>query len=287
MTNNDRKSLEESVVKALDGTDPDIFPYLPYVLQDVWEVGASPEVMVRLAQRHAPWDRELAVLDLGCGKGAAGVALTRMLPCRCHGIDAVDAFIEEARQKALAFGVADRCTFETGDIRDWVGQYQAESVPPDSKAPGGNVSRSKTPANPSPPEFDIIVLGAIGPVLGDYFETLTRLGPLMANDGIVLIDDGYIPDDSAFTHPLVLSKKEVARQIAKAGMRLVDEEVIGVDDMQMSNEAIHQPLVRRCRELMEKYPEKKQLFEGYIRKQEEEIDVLENRIVCSTMVVKR
>lgn len=57
--------------------------------------------------------------------------------------------------------------------------------------------------------------------------------------------------------------------------------------IQASNQAIHQSLGRRCLELIEKHPEKRSLFEGYIRKQEEEIDVLENRIVCSTMVVTR
>ena len=286
----------------MDGTDSDIFPYLPYILQDVWEIGASPEVMVRLAQRHAPRYRELAVLDLGCGKGAVSVALARMLPCQCYGIDAVDAFIDEARQKALAFGVADRCTFETGDIREWVGPYPAADVVPGSKAlrgqeshgnvPHGEVShrkgsRSNAPANPTVPKFDIIVLGAIGPVIGDYFETLSRLDPFLACDGIILIDDGYIPDDSTFTHPLIQKRGKITGQISRAGMRLVDEEVIGRDEMQTSNDTIHQPLVRRCRELMEKHPEKRQLFEEYIRRQEEEIDVLENRIACSTMVVKR
>jgi len=296
------KSLEESVVTVMGGTDPEIYPFLPYILQDVWEIGASPEVMVRMAQRHVPKDRVLEVLDLGCGKGAVSVAMARMLPCRCHGIDAVDAFIEEARKKALAFGVAGKCAFETGDIREWVGRHQAGKLLPCSKTPHGEVlhrdvshrevsqrdeSHSNVPANPNVPKFDVIVLGAIGPVLGDYFETLTRLKPFMVHDGIVLIDDGYIPDESTFTHPLVQRKEELHRQVARTGMRLVDEEIISADDMQSSNEAIHQPLVRRCRELMEKHPEKRSLFEGYIHKQEEEIDILENRIICSTMVLKR
>jgi SAM-dependent methyltransferase len=297
----ERKSLEQSVVTAMDGTDPEIFPHLPYILQDVWEIGASPEVMVRLARRHAPADRELVVLDLGCGKGAVSVALARMLPCRCLGIDAVDAFVEEAREKSLAFGVAGRCTFETGDIREWVRRYQAGNVQR-SKIPHGKMSNSKVlhgevshrdashsnvPASPTVLKFDIIVLGSIGPVLGDYFETLTQLDPLLTRKGIVLIDDGYISGESTFSHPLIQRKEEVDRQIARAGMRLVDEEVIGADDMQASNKAIHQSLVRRCRELMKQYPKKRHLFACYIHKQEEEIDVLENRIICSTMVVGR
>ena len=276
MKNEERQSLEQSVVTAMDGTDPELYPYLPYILQDTWEIGADPQVMVRLARRHVIGNMEKKVLDLGCCKGAVSIALARMLPCRCHGIDAVEAFIDEARQKAPAFGVADRCTFEAGDIRVWV----------ERDADTKTVASAESGAA-SVPKFDIIVLGAIGPVLGDYFETLTRLGGYLARGGFVFIDDGYIPDGSTFSHPLIQKRGDVTRQITRAGMRLVDEEIIGADDMHTSNEAIHQPLVRRCRELMEKHPEKRRLFEGYIRKQEEEIDVLENRIVCSTMVVTR
>ncbi len=38
---------------------------------------------------------------------------------------------------------------------------------------------------------------------------------------------------------------------------------------------------------MLKYPHKKELFEGYIRKQKEEYHNLEEEITCSTMLIKR
>lgn len=34
------KTIEESVVQAMDGTDAELFPFLPYILQDLWEIGA-------------------------------------------------------------------------------------------------------------------------------------------------------------------------------------------------------------------------------------------------------
>ncbi len=43
-----QKSLEECVVTAMDGSDKELFPFLPYILQDVWETGADPEAIIRL-----------------------------------------------------------------------------------------------------------------------------------------------------------------------------------------------------------------------------------------------
>ncbi len=252
-------SLEESVVAAMDGSDVGLYPFLPYILQDVFEIGADPEVMVRLARAHSGGKTGLRVLDLGCGKGAVSIALARELSCICHGIDALEAFIREAREKAKAFGVAEKCTFVTGDIR------KSHSLP----------------------KSDIIVLGAIGPVLGNYFETLKRLSGYLSDDGIILIDDGYIPDESRFTHPFVRKKGAIVRQIEQAGMQLADEIIIPPDEMQQSNESIHRHLVKRCHELMQRHPDKRQLFENYIRKQEEEMKHMETSMVCATMVIKR
>ena len=50
---------------------------------------------------------------------------------------------------------------------------------------------------------------------------------------------------------------------------------------------IFENLNKRCNELIEKHPDKSNLFENYIKKQEEENDVLETKVVCSTMVIRR
>ncbi len=42
------KSIEESVVTAMDGTDIELFHFLPYILQDLWEIGADPDVIISL-----------------------------------------------------------------------------------------------------------------------------------------------------------------------------------------------------------------------------------------------
>ncbi len=57
-------------------------------------------------------------------------------------------------------------------------------------------------------------------------------------------------------------------------------EVVESDDLILEN------IKQRCHELMEKHPEKKQLFLDYICKQEFETEVNANKAVCTTMVQK-
>ncbi|MBU4451076.1 MAG: methyltransferase domain-containing protein, partial [Actinobacteria bacterium] len=90
------KTLEESVVTAMDGSDSGLFPFSPYILQDLWEIGASPEVIIELVRKHTNNYYSLSILDLGCGKGAVSIKLAKEFNCTCLGIDAIKEFINEA-----------------------------------------------------------------------------------------------------------------------------------------------------------------------------------------------
>ncbi|NWF88413.1 MAG: methyltransferase domain-containing protein [Ignavibacteriaceae bacterium] len=253
-------SLEECVVAAMDGTDKELFPFLPYILQDTWKIGADPETIIALIQKHMHDFPNMNVLDLGCGKGAVSVLLSSKLKCSCYGIDAVPEFIDEANKKAKEYSVNNLCKFEVADIR---------------------IKMSTLP------RYDVIILGAVGPVLGNYFSTLTSLAKNLHTDGVIIIDDGYIESNSSFTHPLILKQDEIHRQIEAAGMKLIDEAIIEKNEIKSADDQIFSNLKKRCLELMDMHPEKHHLFEAYIKKQEEENDVLENKIICSTMVIKR
>ncbi len=254
------KIIEECVVTAMDGNDKELFPYLPYILQDVWEFGADPDAVIRLINKHFAHTAGLKVLDLGCGKGAVSIKVSQKLGCSCHGIDAIPEFIEFARHKAAELNVDHLCTFETADIRQRVNDLSG---------------------------FNIILLGAIGPVFGDYFHTLTTLKRCMNQNGVFVIDDGYIEDSSDFSHPLILKKSTLLHQIDMAGMKLIGDDKMEREDIMDSDEFIFENLKQRCLELIEKYPDKQHLFHDYIKKQEIENDVLENKIVGTTLLIKR
>jgi len=254
------KTLEESVVTTMDDSESEIFPFLPYILQDLWEIGASPRAIIELVRKHMNNYSSLNILDLGCGKGAVSIKLAKEFNCTCSGIDAVKEFINDANKKAKEFGVVKLCQFEVGDIRE----------------------RIKVLA-----QFDIILLGAIGPVFGDYYSTLTILSKCLNQNGIIIIDDGYIENDSDYTHPLMQKKKIILQQIKDSGMQFIDEVIIKEDEIKDSDDYTFENLKKRCNELIKKYPAKNKLFENYIKKQEEENDVLETKVVCSTILIRK
>jgi 2-polyprenyl-3-methyl-5-hydroxy-6-metoxy-1,4-benzoquinol methylase len=255
-----KKTLDESIATAMECRDLAIVPFIPYILQDFWELGTPPELVINFIRKHCVAEtfreKSLRVLDLGCGKGAVSVRLAAALKCHCFGIDGIPDFIEVSTEKAREYGVDTLCRFEVGDIREKIKELD---------------------------KFDVIVLGAIGPVFGDYYATLTTLSQHLTPDGIIIINDGYLEDTSTFAYPAVLHHGELLRQIGQAGMELIDEYVGKPENCAAELENIQ----NRCRELMTKYPEKAALFDDYAQNQLYEYDVLENEVICSIMVFKK
>jgi cyclopropane fatty-acyl-phospholipid synthase-like methyltransferase len=255
------KTIEESVLNAMDCTDSDILPYLPYILQDFWEIGSDPEVMIDLIKKHLSNINNFKVLDLGCGKGVVSIKIAKQMNCECYGIDAIPEFISFSTSKADEYGVGNSCKFEVGDIRDKI----------------RNIGK-----------YDVIILGAIGQVFGNYFETLTILNNNLNYGGIIIIDDGYIDDESSFKHDSVFSKSDLKNQISDAGMQLIDEVNVSGDKSVTANyDTEYNNLLKRCQELSVKHPEKAELFNNYCEQQKKEYDNMKTEIKCSTMVIKR
>jgi cyclopropane fatty-acyl-phospholipid synthase-like methyltransferase len=254
------KSVEESVVIAMDGSDKDLFPFLSYILQDLWEIGAYPDAIIKLIRKYYDNYTNLKVLDLGCGKGAVSVKVSQKLGCTCYGIDAIPEFISYAQRKAIEYDVELLCKFEIGDVRLKIYELKA---------------------------YDIIILGAKGPVFGNYFTTLSTLSKHLNDSGLIIINDGYIEDNSDYTHPLMLKKQDLLNQISLAGMKLIEDEILTSNSIKDSDDYILDNLKKRCMELIDKHPDKKNLFENYIKKQQEENDALENKVVCTSWVIKK
>ena len=103
------KIIEESIATAMDfGQDTAIVPFLPYILQNFWELGTPPEIVINLIQKHCENYPNLNVLDLGCGKGAVSIKIALALKSNCYGIDGIPEFIETSKVKAKEFGEIGR-----------------------------------------------------------------------------------------------------------------------------------------------------------------------------------
>lgn len=253
------KSLEESVVIAMDTTDTAIFPHLAYILQDFWEIGTSPKEVITLLERQKLNHAQSEVLDLGCGKGAVSIELAKKFKYHCLGIDAIKEFISEANCAAKEYAVDTLCEFRVADIRKEITDLG---------------------------KYDIIILGAIGQVFGNYYETLITMLPHLKDNGIIIIDDGYTENNDEASCFSVLKKEELLHQVDKAGMVICDE-IVADQEVFDNNEEDLRSLVQRCEELKVKYPEKVSLFQSYIENQQKEYTTLEQDIVCSIMLIKR
>lgn len=252
-------SLEESIVHSLDGNDnKDIFPYLPYILQDLWEMGASVKSILLLIEKYKKhFTGQLKILDLGCGKGVVSIRAAEKFGALCSGIDGMNEFILVAKEKAKEHNVSELCNFEMGDIRESVVNYK---------------------------NFDVAVLGAVGPVFGSYSSTFNAIRKCLQPNGLIVLDDGYLSEESGQTNPNALKRGSLMGQANAAGLVLLDEIISGTDEIKGIDEEMYKKIMKRCNELITIHPEKEKLFRGYLVRQEEENHILENQIIGSTMI---
>lgn len=251
------QTVEEKLAKSLTAESIELIPYLPYLLQDLWELGSSPKDMIYLISRNIDVNENTRILDLACGKGAVGIHIAKKFGCRVKGIDIMPDFIEIARKKSQEYEVQPLCDFIVGDINEAV----------------------ETERN-----YDIVILGAVGAVLGNQEETLKKLSATIIKDGHVLLDDGYAEADAK---EIYITKEHWAAIIERAGYRLIDD--LPVDESAFSAvlEEQTESIKKRTRELALRYPDKAHLFEQYLKSQLAECDELENDVIGVTMLLKK
>lgn len=247
----------QKLAQSLSANSVELLPYLPYLLQDLWELGSSPKDMIHLIKENIEKQKEIRVLDLACGKGAVSVNLAKTFGCKVKGIDLIPEFIEEAKKKAKEHQVENLCEFRVGDINQAV--------------------KSET-------GYDVVILGAVGFVLGNQMDTLVKLSTTIKPNGYILLDDGYAKEGAS---PGYLTRKQWLDVIQETGFSLIDE--LRVDEAEFEVLLSRQMSVisRRVKELKQKIPAKSHLFDAYLNSQMAEIDELENYLVGVTMLLKK
>lgn len=250
------QTVEEKLAKSLTAETVELIPHLPYLLQDLWELGSSPRDILGLITEHIQAPEGTRVLDLACGKGAVSVNLAKELGCLVKGIDLLPEFIDFALNKAQEFGVGELCQFVVGDITKSV---QTEKG------------------------YDLVILGAVGDVLGNPEETITLLKNTVKKDGYIIIDDAYGNDETNRKYP---TREQWLAIFNRTGVRLIDEKIIDEDELASLNDEQQALIVKRANELKEKLPEKAHLFDSYIHSQQAECDELENEISGVTLLLQ-
>jgi SAM-dependent methyltransferase len=250
------RTVEEKLAKSLTAESTELIPYLPYLLQDLWELGSSPKDMLELISHHVQVSPQTRILDLACGKGAVSVKLARELGCMVKGIDIMPDFIDFAAQKAQELGVGELCQFIVGDITKSVATEKG---------------------------YDIVILGAVGDVLGSPQETVALLKQTAKSGGYIILDDAYGNDADDTGHPTRVQWLDI---FACEGLRLIAEMAVDDDELTNLNKEQQECIAERAGELKAKLPEKALLFDSYTQSQLAECDKLENEITGVTLLLR-
>lgn len=248
-------STREKWAKSLTAESTDLLPYLPYLLQDLWGLGGDPQEIEELVRKYVTEPRSKKFLDLACGKGEISISVARIFGSQVVGIDLTEEFIQVAREKAKEYGVEDLCHFYKEDV---------------------NVAVQKENG------YDGVIFSASGDILGSPKEMLRKLSSVIKSNGFIFLDESFLKEEAnqeilyqnyeylrgseweALFHDLGLKKLEQSH--AK------EEEVGAIGQQQVEQ------ITMRAKELADKHPAKKDLFESYIQSQKNECFDIENTL---------
>ena len=257
------KETEEKLARSLTAETTELLPYLPYLLQDFWELGSVPDAITELISQHVNLSEHTKILDLACGKGAVSVKIAKKLQAKVKGIDIIPSFIEFAVQKTKEFHVDGLCEFVVDDVNEAVKKER---------------------------DYDCVVFVSAGNVLGNADETLHKLKATIKPGGYLIIEDAFLSknssmDDIKCYYEEYLTEQQWMALFEEAGLELIDT---FCDDNQTSDKETEMAnITARANELIIKHPDKRELFEGYLRRQQNEYDDLDNNLTCATWVLRK
>ena len=250
--------MSDLISECADSIDAsvDMMPFIPELLSGLWDIGASSEKIIELIEENYGKD-EASCIDLGCGKGSVAIKIAKNFKFNVFGIDGINEFIEEAKQYAKEYKVDYLCRFEVNDIKNVI--YGDK-------------------------KYDIVIMAAVGGVLGDIGITVKKLKPLTKKDGLIIIDDCVLSDDSSLsskqTDWKVCSTKYLSFSDAKKYIKSQDLEIIDYYiqpdfEMKQINDYNTRIIEKNVERLKKKYPDKVRLFNKYLKNQIEESKELE------------
>lgn len=244
------------VLESLEAP-PALLPYLDELLSDLPDLGTDPAEVVSLLRRHA-LPAGARALDLGCGSGIVAVALARELGCSVEGIDGYAPFIERAKRRAESAGVADRCRFRAGDLREAL----------------------------SGRGYDVAVFGGIGDVLGSLEQTVRRVREVLRPGGLLLLDHAFARRAEAAcpAYPLL---PEAHLALAAEGDERLAELIPPDAQVKAVNARNHRLIAARAEAIARRVPPIAATLAAYLARQEREESVLEQSVCPVLWLVRR
>ena len=257
------REIQEKLAGSLTAETTKLLPFLPYLLQDFWELGSNPNAVVELIEKYIDISENTKVLDLACGKGAVSVTIARELGLRVKGIDLLPDFIEVAVQKAAEFNVCNLCEFVVADINEAIKMEE---------------------------NYDVVIFCSAGNVLGNPAETLSKLKATVKTGGYILIDECYLANDRKqgdvlYNNYEYFTEEQWGVLFREAGLKLINT-FSGCCPENPDSDSDMAAIATRANELIEKHPDEKAIFEGYIHSQQKEYDDIDSCLVGVVWILK-
>lgn len=255
-------SIMDRLALSLTAKEKAILPHLPYLLQDLWELGSVPEDIITLLKSIDFASRNNGILDLACGKGAVSVKLSKALNIKTKGIDIIKEFIDYAKMKAKEYNVEELCSFEIEDI---------------------NLSVQKER------NYDCVILGATGNVLGTPEQLLTKLKPIIVKGGYIVLDDAYVDNKNnslRFEYDY-LTYQQWLNLFDAQNLTLINKIESDIESQYDLNISNTKMIEKRANQLKKIYKDKSCLFDDYVKSQMEETEDLNDSIIGVTWLLQK
>ncbi len=252
-------NTDQDFLDSLDLLDKEMEKYIPFVLQDLWELGSIPEYIYQLIDNNIDTKKIKKIMDFGCGKGAVLSYLAKRMEFQGFGIDIVPEFIEFANQHSIENSVNDRLNFSIGDILEYIGRNE---------------------------KYDMVIYGYDSGLLGDVYNTISQLQNSISDSGYLILEIAFTLDQKERIEGLP-AKKELLEQLDKSVLKTIDKIFWDTNKIRTINNQNNNYINKRIQELKKTYPEQTQIFERYISNQMDECKLIENEMICSTWLMSK
>jgi cyclopropane fatty-acyl-phospholipid synthase-like methyltransferase len=240
---------EKSIIESLSGSDYKIMEHLPFLLQDLWELGGgSDRILTLLDRNQLSINSETKFLELCCGKGALLFNIIKKYNCLAKGIDLFDSFIKDAIIYSKTHELQDHLEFEVMNISDAVNHLTG---------------------------YDFVIYGSDTEILGTEIETLKKVSNCAKHGGFII----YVTIGN--------NLDEIEKTINDTELLLVDKVIADKKELIKENKTNYEKISNRANELISQQPNLEEVLESYLSSQREEAEELENDFVLTTLLLQK
>lgn len=250
-------------VAAVLGATPELLPFIPELLADLWALGSTPELIVEWLRPLDLPPTSTRVLDLGCGKGAVALRLAREFGFQVLGIDLFEPFIRDARRRAEEMGVTSLCDFTEADMRDTLREAR---------------------------DFNVVIYASVGGVLGRLDHCVEKLRQSIRVGGYMIIDCGFLKESSRIDRPgyeYCATHDEAIKHLTAHGDALLREVVFPTEETRAMNRNYTELIRKSAEQLARQHPETANSFFEYVERQESESEIFEKEVMGAMWLLRR